>query len=239
MATKRRFSLLSTAQHVRAVRRQRRRKRPFRRLDVRLGRGRRTAPREELKFFDVSFTDAVIIAAGDIIPTFNAIPQGITESTRVGRKCTLRSVGVYLNATVPTINGATTGPPPAEVIRLIFFIDHQCNGAAATVTGVNGFLESASFQAFRKLTNSTRFTTLMDRTYTMNYMAGIGIGSDADYAAVVQHDTMFKRVNIQLEFSGASGALAEIRTNNIGFLAISKFGDGGVQGVLRLRFSDG
>ncbi len=219
---------------------------PFRHLPLQITRqhqrprrGRLTRQTEELKFFDVSFTDAVIVTAGDVIETFNAIPQGITESTRIGRKCTVKSIGIYLRVSVPTINGATTGPPPAEVVRIIFYVDHQTNGAAATVTGVNGFLQSADYQSFRRLTNSKRFTTLLDRTYDLNYMAGIGIGSDADYASVSFNDSMFRRVNIPLEFSGASGAIAEIRTNNIGFIAISKFGDGGVEGVLRLRFSDG
>ncbi len=202
-------------------------------------RGRTTRVREELKFFDKSFTDAVVDSAGDVVlPTAVDIPQGITESTRIGRKCTIRSIGFRFKLSIPELNGVTT-PPPSEVIRVILYVDHQCNGSAAVVTGANGFLQSASFLSFRELTNKDRFTTLMDRSYMLNYTASVGIGSDGDYAGKGITDVFFKKVNIPIEYSAVAGALTEIRSNNIGLIAISQSADGGFIGTLRLRFSDG
>ncbi len=239
MATKRKFVLLSTPAHRRAIRRQTKRGRRRFSPHSRSRRGRRAATTpQELKFFDVSFSDAIVATGGTVVDSLNEIPQGVTESTRIGRKCTVHSVYCKFQVTLPEVDAATT-PAQKETIRVIIYVDHQCNGATIAVSGASGFLQAADFLSFRELTNGKRFTTLMDRTYAMNYQTSLGTGADGDYAAVSVYDTLFKKVNIPLEFSAAAGAITEIRTNNIGFLAISQTGQGGFLGNLRLRFSDG
>lgn len=191
----------------------------------------------EMKFHDVDFDDGVIDQAGTVEDSINKIAQGTTESERVGRKCVIKSIMWRYLVSIPE-QDATGTPGNGETVRLIMFVDKQCNGAAATPALI---LASTDFQSFNNLANSGRFRTLFDKTITMNYM---GLASDGaavvSQAEVVRNGTFFKKCNIPLEFdkSFTDGRITTIRSNNIGILAISSVGIGGVFSKIRLRFSD-
>ncbi len=195
------------------------------------------SPNPELKFHDVDLDDPVVAAAGTVEDSLNHIAQGVTEKTRVGRKCTIRSVNWRFTLGIPE-SDAIADPASGDTIRLIMFLDKQANGAAPGVTDI---LASADYQSFNNLANKSRFRTLMDRSYTLNYHS---LASDG--AAVVsqgnwnENDAFYKKVNIPIEFdaTAADGSMATIRSNNIGVLAISKMGLGAIEGKIRLRFSD-
>lgn len=190
----------------------------------------------ELKFFDVTLDDAVIAAGGAITDSINLIAQGITESTRGGRKCTIKSIYWRYHVTLPEVNDAAD-PGLPDTIRMILYVDKQANGATAAVTDI---LADAQFQAFRNLANSQRFAILLDKQITMNYL-GLAGGTVAGAVAqthVNRDGTFFKKCNIPLEFSDTTGAITEIRSNNIGVLLISQAGIGGFLSQFRLRFSD-
>jgi len=188
----------------------------------------------ELKFFDTAVDDTIISTIGTIKSSVLLIAQGLTESTRVGRKICVRSIGWHFRLSIPPVQDAQ-GAPVSDIIRIILYIDKQTNGTAATVTDI---LQSADFQAFNNLANKGRFRTLMDRTYSMNYLAGIGVVQNQSYAAVQQHDTFYKRLTLPIEYSSTLGALAELRSNNIGVLTISEQGFGQLVSTLRVRYSD-
>ncbi len=197
----------------------------------------RRATSGELKFHDIALDDSVIALAGGITPSLNLIAQGVTESTRVGRKCTLLSLGWKFQMQLPAIDG-TGAAPLAEVVRVLLYLDKQCNGAAAAVTDL---WEAANFQSFNNLANSGRFRTLMDRTYSLNYQSGSGSGgaADNDYPSVVVTDDFYTKLNLPIEFTAGTGAITEIRSNNLGVLLISQNGTAAFFSHLRLRFSDG
>ena len=186
----------------------------------------------ELKFFDLDLNDAVIATGGGVTDSINKIAQGTTEITRIGRKCTIRSINWRFRVTLPS---ATSSGAGLETTRVIMYLDKQCNGATASATDI---LESADFQSFNNLANKTRFRTLMDRTYDLVSAAGGGDGTTEDYVGDVIQDTFFKKCNIPIEFDATAGAITEIRSNNIGVLLISAGGIGGFDSKLRLRFSD-
>ncbi len=190
----------------------------------------------ELKFHDVQLDDAVIDNAGSVTATINIIPQGVTEIQRVGRKCTIRSIGWRFRVILPAVNGTGAGPT-GDTVRVLLYLDKQTNGATAAVLDL---LETASFQSFNNLSNKTRFRTLMDRVYDMSYAAGSGAGgaSDNDYAQVTINDTFFKKVNIPIEFNSTAGAITEITSNNLGVLLITASGIASFTSKFRLRFSD-
>jgi len=195
-------------------------------------RGRRAISNGELKFHDVDLDDATISATGTVTASINLIPQGVTEITRVGRKCTITSIGWRYHvelAAISTVGGSDTA-------RVIMFLDKQANGATAAVTDV---LESADFQSFNNLSNSGRFRTIMDQTVTLNRLASAGDGTANDSAPVRQSGTLFKQCQIPLEFSAGTGAITEIRSNNIGVLLISDAAVTSFESKIRLRFSDG
>ncbi len=197
-------------------------------------RGRRATAEGELKFHDVDLDDAVVSSNGAITDSIILIAQGVTESTRVGRKCTIKRIGWKFRMLEPETNGGTSAPP-SDTMRVILYQDKQANGAAATVTGI---LESADFQSFNNLSNTSRFKTLMDRTYTMNHKGGIGTAADQDWSEVAIDDQFYKECNIPIEYDSTAGAITEIRSNNIGVLLITEGGTSGFASKFRIRFSD-
>ncbi len=135
-----------------------------------------------------------------------------------------------------TEKDALATPSPGDSIRVIMYQDRQCNGATAAVTDI---LESADWQSFNNLSNKSRFRTLMDRSYQLNFQTlasdGAGLVSSGNF---VMEDTFFKKCNIPIEFDSTTGALTEIRSNNIGILLISQNGQVAFTSKIRLRFSD-
>ncbi len=185
-----------------------------------------------MKFHDIDLDDAVIAAGVNVTDSINKIAQGITEVTRIGRKCTIR----FINWRFDIAMGAkTSAGDTSDVIRVLMYLDKQANGATAASTDI---LESADHQSFNNLSNKNRFRTLMDRTYDIMSSAGGGDGTTEDYGASVIHDTFFKKVNIPIEFNSTAGAITEITSNNIGVLLIAKSGNAGFQSKIRLRFTD-
>ncbi len=195
----------------------------------------------EMKFHDIDVDDAVVSATGDIqnAGTINIIPQDVTEKTRVGRKCTIRSIGWRYKMALPEVNGAAT-PTAGDICRVILYLDKQANGLTATVTGI---LETANYQSFNNLANKSRFRILHDKQHTLNYdtLASHGFAADTfDMAQKHVNAKFFKKCNIPLEFddSANTGVLTTIRSNNLGVLLISATGVCGFDSKFRLRFSD-
>ncbi len=189
----------------------------------------------ELKFHDVTLDDAVVSATGTVTPTVNIIAQGNTESTRNGRKCTIKAFQWRYHISLPEVND-DTDPGPPDQVRVILFEDSQANGATATVTDI---LESAVLHSFRNLSNTQRFKFHCDKTYSLNY-SGMGspVAGGVAQAQVVREYTFYKKVNIPLEFNSNAGVIGEIRSNNLGVLLISHAGVAGFFSSIRLRFSD-
>ncbi len=205
-------------------------------IPMRRGRGRRAnGHKQELKFFDTDITDVAIAVNGTILAdSVNEIPQGVTESERIGRKCTIHSINWRINL---RLNQKADLLAASNTVRLILYLDKQCNGATAAVTDI---LEVDNYQSFNNLANKSRFRTLMDRTYELNASAASGNGTANDFGSVNINDTLFKKVNIPIELDAAVGAITEIRSNNIGVLILSKENDTCTfDSTMRIRFTDG
>ncbi len=185
----------------------------------------------ELKFFDIDLDDAVVTTSAAITDSVNKIPQGTTESTRIGRKCTIRSINWRFEARLPD---ATTSGSTADTLRVIMYLDKQCNGATATSANI---FEVDDYQSFNNLGNKSRFRTLMDRQYDLQASLS-GDGTTLDSGVHIISDSFFKKVNIPIEFDSTAGAITEIKSNNIGVLLITKAGLAGFNSKLRLRYSD-
>lgn len=210
----------------------RKRKRKQKSSFIRTGRKRQAGPTAELKFFDTvqSFT---VNNRGEVPSTgqLTLIPQGITESTRIGRKCVIRKIQVKLSLTYDP--DVVTSGVAQTFIYLI--LDHQCNGAAADVTDV---FDTGSFEnTFENVANSKRFDIL--KTWVHNFTTGAGVSMA--FAKVIKQVTFDLRCKIPIEYSGTSGVLTEITSNNI-FLMAGEFlasDDVSVFGIVRLRYTDG
>jgi len=186
----------------------------------------------ELKFFDttlsynVDFT-AEVPATGQIC----LIPQGVTESTRVGRKCTIKSI--LLKGALAFVPAAAANATSTGYMWLI--LDKQTNGAAAVASDV--FSNVTTQSALRNLANSSRFKILKKFKFTFNSGAGVTTA----YNNVSMPFECYKRLSIPLEFSSTTGAITELKSNNIFLMAGADFTDDLIQmaGVCRVRFIDG
>lgn len=185
----------------------------------------------ELKFLDTTWNDTTVASAGEVIlPSVNLIPQGVTESNRIGRKCVIRSIAVrYVVQIKPTTNTNNTD----DGVRFILFQDKQCNGAAATVTDI---LRSADYLSFNNLANKERFKVLADKFTDVH--AAAGGGSTSSFGELGFTKSVYIKCYIPIEFSSTTGALTEIRSNNIGVLLISDSADTACEGLVRIRYSD-
>lgn len=185
----------------------------------------------ELKFFDSDTNDALIAQTGTILGTGSQclVPQGVTESTRIGRKMTIRSINWRYNLTLAT---STTTTADGDTVRLILYLDKQCNGATAAVTDI---LETAEYQSFNNLSNKDRFTILADRHHTLNSGSALTL----NIQGVQENGSFFKKCALPIEYSSTTGAISEIRSNNIGILTVSKNDNlVALDGRMRIRFSD-
>jgi len=191
--------------------------------------GRYNRGSTERKFFDTALAfnfdvTAEVPATGQIV----LIPQNDTESGRDGRTCTIKSIqirGSVLFAPAAAATAATTG-------YLWVVLDTQCNGAAAAVTDV--FTSANAWSSMMNLSNSSRFRILKRFIIPVNPSAG----ATTAYNETVKPFEWFKRCNIPMQFSSTTGAITEIRTNNVFLIAGAVNSDDLLQfsGNARVRF---
>jgi len=194
--------------------------------------GRYQGRDSEYKFFDTALSFSFdltneVPATGQLV----LIPQGVTESTRVGRKCVIKSI--LLKGTINLIPGANALASGNAFQWLV--LDKQTNGAAAAVTDV--FTGSAAGTALRNLANSSRFQIIKKFKWQLSPMAGVTTAFNTQ----ALHYNWFKRCNIPIEYSSTTGAITEIRSNNLFLIAGADTVDDIITqtGVCRVRFSDG
>jgi len=201
--------------------------------------GRFTGPTPELKFFDTTLAfdvdaTAEVPATGQLA----LIPQGVTQSERVGRKCVVKSIACH--GTVKINPGAAA--TAANVVYIYMLQDTQCNGAAASASGDTGVFTNADLGvAHMNLANGQRFKILKKWVIALSPAAGATTALNA----VIKPFSMYKKCNIPLEYdaSADTGAITTIRSNNIFLVAGAQNIGGGddivtVSGSCRLRYSD-
>ncbi len=187
---------------------------------------------EELKFHDIDVDETTVAVGGTIENggTINIIPQDVTEITRIGRKCIVKSIGWRYKV---LLDGTTVNAAMEDTVRLIMYQDSQCNKAPAVVLDI---LKTADFQSFNNLTNKGRFRILHDATLDIHTEGAFGDGTTNSSTPVGISGSFFKKCNIPLEFTAATGAIGEITSNNLGVLAISATGNADLNSKVRLRF---
>lgn len=189
---------------------------------------------QEQKFLDttLSFTvdnTAEVPATGGQV---NLIPQGVTESQRIGRKAFVKSIQLRARMILDPAAAADS----AVNVYMYLLLDKQANGGPATVANV--FTNTDLSNGLLNLNNSGRFIILKKWIYDFN----IGAGVTTAYNNVVKHIEFYKKCNIPIEFDSTTGAITEIRSNNV-FLIAGSTGVGQddtvtVSGQWRIRFTD-
>lgn len=186
----------------------------------------------ELKFHDLGL-NFLFDSLGEVPATgqLNLIAQGDTESTRDGRQCNLESIQMRLLARFdPGVGTPATG---AGTCHMYVVLDKQANGAAAAITDVVQTTNLAT--ALINLNNSRRFRIIKKFKFTFEPKSGVS----GAFNTQVLHKEWYKKLNIPLDFQGTTGAITELRSNNLFLIAGSDgFTDDTVNltGAMRLRF---
>ncbi len=198
------------------------------------GRYNRAGATQELKFHDTGATDAVVATGGTVTNSLCLIAQGTTEKQRLGRKAFIRSISIRMYVRMPQQRD-DADINDGEVLRMILFIDHQCNGANANVLDI---LETAVSSSHYNLVNKGRFTILWDKVVTINTPNSSTDGTNTvSLPAWHKYLRYYKKLNVPIEYNDTTGAITEIRSNNIAFLYIAHNGVVGIPtSTIRLRF---
>lgn len=196
------------------------------------GRYNRPSNAPELKFLD-NVNGWAFDATGEVPVSAQllTVVQGTGESQRIGRKIRVKSVqGKYNLNFVP---GAATAAATTVFWWLVW--DKQANGAAAAVTDV--FTTAATSIAPRNLVNSDRFVILKRFKVKLCAQAGVSAAYNKDVRSV----EFYKKCDIPIEYSSTTGAIAEIKSNNLFFIAVSdneSDDTANLIGVTRIRYTD-
>lgn len=182
---------------------------------------------KEQKFFDTTLADTISSTLGliDTGDQLNLIPQGVTESTRVGRKAFLKSIQIQA---IYQFSGSV-GQGGAFYMYLI--LDKQCNGAIATTADV--FTGTNAASTLRELSNSSRFWVMKRWVHIIDPKVASG--------DVTKNISFYKKLNIPIEYNSTTGAIGEICCNNLFLMAGSSNAGAAVTtlvGTARLRFTD-
>lgn len=192
----------------------------------------------EKKYNDQSFTINVgaVDQNGHITPTLSGIAQGDTPTTRVGRKVSLKAFMCRYYINFPTENNAQETD---EVVRVIFYLDKAPNGSAATPSDILAIIIPASaptYNNYRNMDQIDRFDVFYDRTHKLDKAAGANNGGTDVFAATGSTGKVYKRLNHVALYSGTTGAVGSMVTNNIGMLVISKSNKCSMEGSARVRY---
>lgn len=185
----------------------------------------------ELKFFDTALAFNFDLT-GEVPATgqLALIPQGDTESTRDGRVAYIKSVQIRGNIIFNAVAGGQTVSSSAVYLYLV--LDTQCNGAAAAITDV--FTSNVMGSNMLNLNNSSRFRIIKKWEITLNSMAGVS----TNWGVITKLVNFYKRCNIKMDWSSTTGAITEIRSNNL-FLCAGALNNDDIavfDGTCRLRF---
>lgn len=183
----------------------------------------------EKKNLDINATGGSGISAGigrtwTLGALLNAIPQGNTEVTRIGRKVQMVSLDLIWTAGVvsaASINGGS--------MRIKIVYDKQTNLSAAAVTDV---LAVDDFGSANNLSNSDRFITVAD---------WITDPFDTDGPFEVS-GKIKRKLALDTMFTGVGGTIAAVTTGAL-FIMIAQSGGVDTTGPLfqfysRVRFID-
>lgn len=183
---------------------------------------------KELKFKDIIHVFNPVPVVGVVTDTIVGVTQGVMEQNRIGRKIFIKHVSFKINIILPQTTNLNDGN---DAIRLIVFVDKQTNGATAQTTAI---LRVPGLLAHYDLPNRERFNIMYDETWTLNASAA---EAGASYRSQ-QNKQLDFAVNVPIDFTGPSGNVTAITSNNISFLLVSENAAAEFNVITRVRFQD-
>ncbi len=179
----------------------------------------------ELKFHSTNHSSKTVSSGGSVDPnTLLVLPQGTTQNQRIGRKVIIRVVQLNMSFKKdPTAGAGAFGA--VDTVSVGLFLDKQANGAAAAYLDL--FDSANGPLALRNLDNTGRFEIFKKWLFVMN---STGAGMSHNSADVLTQEVTasskvlryYKKCAIPVIYTGATGAITELTSNNIAMWAISE-----------------
>lgn len=204
----------------------------------------------EQKWFDVNAAAIIPYGLGTAFQSLALVAQGAGPNQRVGRAITIRSIEVKINLNTfwqPGASGVLVQQPNSVSYRVDLILDKQANGAlpaAADIYDTAVATVDATCR-FPNLYNSDRFVWLKRWEGDINPPSFAAGNPSAGIVSVDRTLKTVKKCNVRMEYSGAVGAVAEIRSNNIFLIYSATTSNAGasqqtsVQSAdARIRFTD-
>lgn len=203
-----------------------RRKRPYRRRRY-SGRKRRRGNYRtggykgvEKKFKDLAIslptdgltTNWVLQDDATFDETLVGIPQGTSQSQRIGRIAFIHSIQIrgFLESAAHVHAGYL-----GQFVRVIIYVDKQTNKAAPLATTI---MESNDIKGFRKLENVQRFSILYDGKFNLNAHTQDGTNFPAKSIPFSFYKKFYKP--LQINYDGITGAMGEMTENNVNMMIV-------------------
>lgn len=172
------------------------------------------------------------------ITLLNGCILGSDYNNRIGRKIVVRSL--YIRGYVvcdPTVT-AGVGSSPAQLARLIVFIDNQPNGTTPAVTDL---LVSAHASSQLNLDNRDRFRVVADSTFPMGPL--VMLSTTTGYAdQAVKDVNCYKKLSLETIYNaGNAGTIGDIASGALYMLWVGTVvagSDCAASVSARVRFSD-
>lgn len=188
----------------------------------------------EFKFFDGTKASTTIATTGTILDdSLLHVAQGTTESQRVGRRINIVRLSMHVTFTLPSTSVVAD---TSDVVRFIVYIDKQANGATAAKGDL--LADGDAYNSFRNLVNKGRFIFLCDKSITMKCPSGSYDGANDQFGEDRRFMKLNFNMNLPIEYSSTTGSITEIKSNNIGVMALGSQGKTTVLYKWRARFSD-
>lgn len=200
------------------------------------------ANRVERKVFDVD--NVVTDADTSSRITCICMPTLGTDMTnRVGRKLTIRSFQARILVRTERAQLVTAATIPAQMVRVMFIVDMQPNGAAPSITDI---LKYAHPTSPLNLDNRDRFKMVCDKVWTLDpYM--VGLTASSTYASTtnqIKHTKIYKKMSQEVIFNATNGGtIADITSGALlqvvlGSQAVSATNTAETVIGTRVRFTD-
>lgn len=161
-------------------------------------------------------------AAGDGLVL---VSQGTAKTQRIGNKIRVYQMRLTMIVSLPT---SVVG----DVMRIILYRDTQPNGTAPTVTQI---LEQATLYSRQAMDYTDRIRILKDRFFNLNPQ----VGSVTVTTPILYHAKMSHKCNVDIKYSGITGAGSELQSDNFNYMIISASGVAQLSGQARVYYRDG
>jgi len=187
-----------------------------------------------LKFVGITLIDAVVAVTGSVNTQIFIIPDGDAQSEKAGLRIMIKSIQIRFVLTLPS---TATLSNSVDICRVILVQDRQCNGALPSVDDI---LNGASFVNLKNVENTRRFSTLLDRSISINSMGAQGNGTVFTSLPAIKHFSFYKTMNMPVYYNNSAntGVITTINSNNLVMLFISENGNCGLKARIRVRYTD-